>query len=51
MNKKNNFLTPMSAFIITTIILLIVYITGEIYPFGDHTLFKWDMELGSLTVK
>lgn len=45
MNKKNKLLLPMSAFIITATILLLVYISGEIYPFGDHALFKWDMEL------
>ena len=44
---KNNhlFLKTISAFAFTSILLLLVYYIGAVYPFGDHALLKWDMEL------
>ena len=44
---KNNpkFLKVISAFALTSAILILVYYIGAIYPFGDRALFKWDMEL------
>lgn len=44
---KNNpkFLKAISAFALTSAILILVYYIGAIYPFGDRALFKWDMEL------
>lgn len=45
MKKNKTFLRALSAFIFTSTLLLLVYYAGSVYPFGDHTLFKWDMEL------
>lgn len=45
MKKNNQFLKAFSAFALTSVLLLLVYYVGAVYPFGDHALFKWDMEL------
>ena len=44
--KKNKQLTiALSAFALTSLILLIVFYVSGVYPFGDRSLLKWDMEL------
>ena len=44
--KKNKQLTiALSAFALTSLILLIVFYVSGVYPFGDRALLKWDMEL------
>lgn len=45
MKKNKQIPIALSAFIVTSVILLIVFYTGNIYPFGDRSLLKWDMEL------
>lgn len=42
--KKNKQLTiALSAFALTSLILLIVFYVSGVYPFGDRALLKWDM--------
>ena len=44
--KKNKQLTiALSAFALTSLILLIVFYVSGVYPFGDRSLLTWDMEL------
>lgn len=45
MKNSQKLLKAISAFTLTSVLLILVYYIGAIYPFGDHTLFKWDMEL------
>lgn len=47
--KKNKQLTiALSAFALTSLILLIVFYVSGVYPFGDRSLLKWDMELHTI---
>lgn len=45
MKNSQKLLKAISAFTLTSVLLILVYYIGAIYPFGDHALFKWDMEL------
>lgn len=45
MKKNTRIVKAFSAFTLTSALLLFVFYIGSIYPFGDHALIKWDMEL------
>ena len=45
MKNSQKFSKAVSAFTLTSVLLILIYYIGAIYPFGDHALFKWDMEL------
>ena len=41
MKNSQKLLKAISAFTLTSVLLILVYYIGAIYPFGDHALFKW----------
>ena len=45
LHKLHPAVRAMSAFALTAVLLLLVFHMGEVYPFGDRALLKWDMEL------
>ena len=43
--KNKRIYEAISAFLLAAVILLLVFHAGSLYPFGDRSLLKWDMEL------
>jgi uncharacterized membrane protein YfhO len=45
MNKKTKVLFLILSYVIPILILLVVMYLRKIYPFGDHTVLLWDLEI------
>ena len=44
-NIKKNIIQAISAFAISTAVLMVIWASQEVFPFGDNTMIVWDMKI------